>query len=134
MVASIATPSRNIGIQADSWGRHQRYWGTIAVVGGGATYTTGGIVCSFAGVPFIPHTSVPVSVAVWSENGGADGYWYTYISGTTNANGLLQISASLTVAAGTGPVFVDMANLTAIPAAISGDTKIRFEAVWVHGT
>src|SRR5271169_5865633 len=134
MTASTATPSRNIGIQADSWGRHMRYWGTIAVGAGPLTYTTGGIVCSFAGIPFIPHQAVPVSITVWSENAGMNGYVFTYISGTTIANGLLQIGASSTVTAGTAAVWVDMTNLTAIPASIYNDTKLRFEAVWVHGT
>jgi|SRR5271169_3231443 len=134
MVASVATPTRNYNIQADSNGRHQVYWGTLAITGGAATYTTGGIACSFAGVVFVPHQSPPVTVYIWSENGGADGYVFQYITGTTLANGLVQISASQTVVNGTGPVYVDMTNATAIPAAISGDTKLRWEARWVHGT
>ena len=87
------------------------------------TYVTGGTgaTLSFAGV--IPGNSVPIEVEVWSDD-KADGYEYRFVRGTTLANGLLYIFTNAGTLA--GPL-VELGNMNT-PAAISGDTKLRFKA------
>ncbi len=109
----------------------QRYFGvffTLAVTANPDTYATGGLTLSFA-VKNNPANRPPVLCWVWSED-PANGYIFGYQTGTTIANGKLFIMASLTVVTGTGPVCVQMTNGTAIPAAISGDTKLRAFAMF----
>lgn len=109
----------------------QRYFGvffTIAVTANPDTYATGGLTLSLA-VKNNPANRPPVMTWVWSED-PANGYIFMYQSGTTIANGKLCIMASVTVVNGTGPVCVQMTNATAIPAAISGDTKLRAFAMF----
>lgn len=132
MATATAVATRVKNIEADTDHRHNVYFGTIAVSPAADTYLTGGLTLSFAGISGIPQSSVPVEVRVWSE-AAANGYQFQYIRGTTNANGKLVIRASVTVVNGTGPATVEMTNTTAIPAAISGDTALRFKASWVSG-
>ncbi len=132
MATATCTATRNKNIEPDTLGRHCIYFGNLAITGSGDTYVTGGLTLSFAGVSGIPHNDPPATVYVWSES-ASNGYLFQYVTGTTNANGKLVILASVTVANGTGPCVVEMTNSTAIPAGISGDTKLRFEARWIHG-
>jgi len=132
MATATVTLTRNKNIEPDTLGRHCVYFGTVAITANPDTYATGGLTMSFAGVSGIPHNEPPVTVYVWSES-AADGFLFQYLTGTTNANGKLQILAASGGTAGTGAVVTEMTNLTAIPAAISGDTKLRFEARWIHG-
>lgn len=109
----------------------ERYFGiffTVAVSANPDTYATGGLTLSLA-VKNNPANRPPVLVWVWSED-PANGFIFGYQTGTTISNGKLFIMASQTVAAGTGPVCIQMTNATAIPAAISGDTKLRAFAMF----
>lgn len=109
----------------------ERYFGvffTVAVSAAADTYANTGLTLSFAKAG-VPANRTPVLCWVWSDD-PADGYLFKYQPGTTIANGLLFIMASVTVVNGTGPVAVNMTNGTAIPAAISGDTKLRAFALF----
>lgn len=132
MPTATVTVTRNKNIEPDTLGRHCEYYGNLTVSPAADFYTTGGLTMSFAGVSGIVHHEPPVACRVWSETPG-NGYLFMYVTGTTNANGKLVVLASLTVVTGTGPTVVEMTNSTAIPAAISGDTKLRWCARWIHG-
>lgn len=90
-------------------------WGHIVIPPAPATYTTGGLPITWSSVQgFPPSPIAPYMVMFWSVAGNAA---YTYLWNAATGN--IQIFA----AAGT-----ELANASAIPAAVSGDT-IRFEAI-----
>jgi outer membrane protein assembly factor BamB len=132
MATLTFTPTRNKNIEPDSNGRHQVYFGTLAASASADTYATGGAVCSFSAISGVPHLEAPVCVYLWSET-PANGFVFTFVTGTTIANGKVVISTTNTVALGTAAPFVEMTNGTACGAVIFGDTKLRFEARFVHG-
>lgn len=175
MAAATATPTVT---STDETQTKTHLWGSLAVDASPATYTTDGIVCSFAGLDILKSGQVPSEIRAWSEptSGAPSGYQYQYVRGTTLANGKLVIFAggggsvtgNVTVVGGgigeaiginpdtnagvlskaaatnrTIPIATflgaapsvaaavdsQLANGSAIPAAVSGDT-IRFHAVF----
>lgn len=120
MSAAIATVS--LIDERYSWVAGNKYFvvGNIAISAAPATYTTGGIACSFS-VPLIKATMTPILVQIQ----GQTGYVYQYIPGADASSGLLKI---LTGAAAQSPL-TELTNSASIPAAVSGDT-IVFEATF----
>lgn len=93
--------------------------GTLAVGAAPGTYPTGGYTVSFADSN-IKASRVPKEVTIH----GRAGYVYTFIPGTTNADGKVMV---LTGAAAQSPLTELAAGAT--PAGVSGDT-IQFTARW----
>ena len=88
--------------------------------------STDGIVLSFAGV--CPHNDPPIDVEIWSDT-LANGYTFEYVTGTTSANGKLYITGNAGTSAG---ALISIADQNT-PAAISGDTALRFRATFITG-
>ena|ERR1019366_3767504 len=126
MGAATNTITVDPTIPPDVSERYVTVYGTIAVSASTDTYTnTGGAhgnPLSFAGKT--QFSTVPVEVRIWSET-PANAYGFRYITGTTNANGTLAMFTPDTDA--------EITNATATNAAISGDTKLRFAAVFRKG-
>lgn len=89
--------------------------GTIAA--SPATYTTGGIPCNLAFPALVKAQRPPQFVIVLSLNG----WLYTYVNGTTAANGTLKIFTAI----GT-----ELGNAATIPAANSSDS-LTFRACFL---
>lgn len=87
---------------------------SIAITVSPATYTTGGIAMSLF-VPLIKATLPPVFVNITSSAG----YVYYYVPGVDASSGTLKIFVQGVAA---GDALAEMANNTAIPAGVSGDT------------
>jgi len=123
MAAAKATVS--IPDERYTWVGGNKYYalGTVAIGASPLTYTAGGMAMSLL-VPLIKASRTPLKVTV----SGRTGYIFKYIPGTDASNGLLMIFVQDAVA---GNPLLEMADATAIPAAVSGDT-IGFEAVF-HG-
>ncbi len=101
-------------------GKMMHYHGTIAISASTDTYPTGGLTLSLV-LPLIKSTRLPQFVKVWgqSKQSGQTQYDYSYVPGTTLANGVLKIfTGGAEVSAG------------ATPSGVSGD-KIEFEAVFL---
>ena len=102
--------------------------GTIAFGANPLTYATGGIILDFTGQDQIKSGSLPSQVLIKSAKAAAapntSEFVYTYLPGTTQANGKLQI---LTGAAAQSALAELAAG--AVPAGVSGDTII-FEATF----
>lgn len=131
MATATATATVDLATVPD---QSERYFGiffTIAVSAGPDTYATGGLALTLA-VKNCPAGAKPAAVFIWSDT-AANGYQFQYVPGTKISDGKLVIRASVTVANGTGPVTVEMTNGTAIPAAISSDTKLRALALFQIG-
>ena len=99
-------------------------YGTLVPSGTTDSYVTGGCVLSFVAVG--PFVGPPVEVRVWSET-VADQHTFQFLTGTTNANGLLAIFNSAT-----GAVNAEISQAQ-VPAEIYADTKIRFAARFIKG-
>lgn len=101
-------------------------FGTVAWSAGPDTYSTGGNTMSFAGFDKIKSNEVPLMVRVKSApaagSGAANEFVYTFLPGTTMANGKLQIFTG--AAAQTA---LTELSAGAVPSGVSGDT-IVFEA------
>jgi hypothetical protein len=121
MAAAVATVS--ITDERYTWTAGNKYFviGNVAISVSPATYTTGGIVCSFF-VPLVKASRTPI----WVLFKNATGYVYEYVPGTDASTGLLKIFVQDATA--TNPL-AEMANALAIPAAVSGDT-IQVEAIF----
>jgi hypothetical protein len=96
--------------------------GTIAISASPATYVTGGIAMSLF-LPLVKATLTPIIVVIQ----GINGYIYKYVAGADASTGLLKIFVQDGVS---GNPLAEMANATAIPAAVSGDT-INFQATFI---
>lgn len=129
MATATATATLDTTIHKDVSERYFGVYYTVAISASPDTYANTGLTLNLA-KPGVPANAVPAYVRVWSED-PADGYDFKYQRGSRIDNGLLFIMASVTVANGTGPGLVNMTNGTAIPAAISGDTKLRAFALFV---
>ena len=132
MATGTFAVTRNKNIEADTEGRHNIYFGTLAASASADTYAAGGLVASCAGISGIPQTEPPVRVDIWSETPG-NAFVFKYITGTTSANGKVAIFTTNTVNLGVNAPVVEMTAATALGAAIFGDTKLRFEARFVSG-
>lgn len=131
MATATATATLDLARTPDVTERYFGVFFTVAVSAAADTYATNGLTLSFA-LGKVPAASVPTLCYVWSD-AAANGYLFKYTPGSTIANGKLIIMASVTVANGTGAVCVEMTNGTAIPAAISGDTKLRAFCLFQKG-
>jgi hypothetical protein len=115
--------------------------GTIAVSASPATYATGGLALNWAGLQaggnylFVESQGSNLNpFMVWLTSAAVSGttvggYGYVW----NKANNTFQILATTGAlgTAGVSPTQEEMANGTAIPAAISNDT-IRFEAIFIR--
>jgi len=97
--------------------------GTLAIDASPAEYEAGGILMNMNQAA-IKASRTPIRVAVK----GISGYSYEYVAGTDNSNGLLIIRAQKASASDHDPL-TELADDTAIPAGVSGDT-VTFEATW----
>ena len=124
MPAAVATVT--VATINQTWKSDKMFvvWGTVAISADPATYTTDGIVMSFAH-PLIKASRTPVIVNVR----GIAGYIYSYIKGTDAFNGLLRVFAQTNAAAEDAPLG-QLTGAAAIPAGVSGDT-ITFEATFL---
>lgn len=122
MAAAIATPSIPDNRFQFSAGSKYFVVGNITISANPATYTTGGIACSFLGISEFKATRIPLIVIIKNQTG----YAYEYIPGVDASSGLLKIFVQDATA--TNPL-AEMANGTTIPAAVSGDT-IQFFAIF----
>lgn len=122
MATATATAARDTNPPARV-GAYAEYSGTVTITASPDTYATGGLTLSLA-IADVFHASPPTRVEVYSET--PSGYVFTFVPGTTMANGKLVIQQS----AGAAAPLAELTNGAAIPAAISSDTKIRFRATF----
>lgn len=129
---ATATSTATITHNPDNSQRLERITGTIAIQASPAVYVTGGLALTFAGFDQLKAGGVPILVMIQSAKAAASpntaAYIYQYAPGTTIANGKLQIFVQDAVA---GNPLAEMANNTAIPAGVSGDT-IAFTALFTR--
>ena len=117
MADAVATPT----ITNQWWdGKRQHVIGTISV--STDNYVSNGIACSFAGKGVLGSSNPPIFCNV----NGILGYKYTFVPGTTQANGLLRIFIEDTVGTNTPLAQNTVAALTAV----NGDT-INFYAIFL---
>ena len=99
-------------------------YGTITPSG---SYATGGDTLNITGATLPPGASIPFTglpVSFWIFGQTISGYVYSYVWGTTNANGKLGVQQN---AAGAGALAQIAA--AAYPAGVTSDV-IRFEATY----
>jgi hypothetical protein len=107
-----------------------RVYGKIVAAG---SYTTGGDGLSFAGLDAIKSDSVPSFVSIQSQaSGGASGFEYRFVPGTTMANGKMQSFGQQPTSVTSGIIALNEIAAAAYPAGITGDT-IVFEAIFLFG-
>jgi hypothetical protein len=127
MAAAVATVS--VLDERSSWVAGNKYFveGTISISASTATYTTGGIACSFL-QPLIKVTRTPVLVQVQGQGVGTTGtlFEYRYVPGVDASAGLLKI---FTGGAGSAAGLAEFTSSGAIPADVSTDT-ITFIAIF----
>ena len=105
--------------------RFIEYYGTVAIDAGPDTYPTGGITLSLTGAGVMAN-DVPHDVRIWTDP--PIGWLFGYDSGTTIANGKVLIYGFDGDNTGAITPLDEIANGTAIPAAVSGATiKISFK-------
>ena len=121
MAAAVAQVS--ILDERYTWVAGNKYFvvGTVAVSAGPATYTGGGIAMNLM-VPLVKATRTPIMMIFM----GQSGLEYRYVPGPDASSGLLKIMVQDATA--TNPL-AELANGSAIPAAVSGDT-ITFQAIF----
>lgn len=123
-----------LGGAGDPGLRTVAYYGTVSVTPSPATYATGGLVSAQAAITggntlatnpgglAAPNSPAPFAdrtpVGAWIYSVTASGFLYGW---NTSTKKLQIFAANPGGAQGTGPVFVEMTNGTAIPAAVSGD-------------
>lgn len=129
MATATATATLDTTIPPDVTERYFGVYYTVAISASPDTYASAGLTLNLAKAG-VPASAKPVFVNVWTED-PADGFEYKFQRGSRIDNGLLFIMAAFTVTSGTSPKVVNMTNGTAIPAAISGDTKLRAFALFV---
>lgn len=101
MANSVAT----VTIQrSDVNGKLYRILGTLSIGAAPLTYVTGGIPCPFID-PLVKASRAPISVNFTSQNG----FIYSFVPGTTNANGLLKMFSVMGTELGSG-VTIPTAN------------------------
>ena len=91
MATGTFTPTISVTVPPDVTERYITYYGTLAVSAAGDDYHTGGSVCSFQGK--VPQSGPPVWVEITSRGASSGGLSnvYTYVPGTTAANGKVMI-------------------------------------------
>lgn len=99
--------------------RFVEYYGTIAIDAAPDTYPTGGITCSLS-TTGVMGNEVPHDVRIWTDP--PIGWVFGYDSGTTLANGKVLIFGFDGDNTGAITPLDEIANGTAIPAAVSGAT------------
>jgi len=99
--------------------RFVEYYGTIAIDAAPDTYPTGGITCSLS-TTGVMGNEVPHDVRIWTDP--PIGWLFGYDSGTTLANGKVLIFGFDGDNTGAITPLDEIANGTAIPAAVSGAT------------
>lgn len=99
--------------------RFVEYFGTIAIDAAPDTYPTGGITCSLS-TTGVMGNEVPHDVRIWTDP--PIGWLFGYDSGTTLANGKVLIFGFDGDNTGAITPLDEIANGTAIPAAVSGAT------------
>lgn len=106
----------------DFWydGKREHVVGTITIAAG--DYVSGGLTVNFQGIPQIKSSLLPSYVVI----NGLIGYKYTYLPGTTIANGTIKIFIEQTVATNT-----PLGEHTAVTLSgnVTGDT-ITFYAIF----
>lgn len=127
MSAAVALVS--LTDERSSWVAGNKYFvaGSIAISASPATYTTGGIACSFF-IPLIKATFAPLFVNVNANGSGTTGtlFTYVYIPGADASAGLLKI---FTTGTATQAGLAELTSGAAIPADVSTDT-ITFIAIF----
>jgi hypothetical protein len=118
--ASTATPTVTLSRFTDAG---YRVVGTLAIGASTLEYRTGGLILNFL-QSNIKASRIPLSVQVK----GIAGYDYSYVTGTDASDGKLVIRAQK-ASASDHDALTELADVTAIPAGVSGDT-ITFEALW----
>src|SRR5271166_3116209 len=98
MTVAVATATVNPTVLNAIENTQKSVWvrGTVAIGASPLTYATGGITMSFTAIlEQIKSDLVPTYVRVWSQpaaaSAAANQYVYTFLPGTTLANGVLQI-------------------------------------------
>ena len=128
----MAASTITVTINSTDWtGKNLIVYGTVAWSASPDTYSTGGNTMSFAGFDDIKSDGLPNFVEVFSQptaaNHAANSYVYQFLTGTTLANGTLQIFTG--AAAQTA---LTELSAGAVPAGVSGDT-IKFRASFPRG-
>jgi hypothetical protein len=134
MAVAVATPSVGTQINAiDNTQKSLIVRGTIKVDAGPKAYAAGGLVCDLTPLAsVVPVGQAPLYLFAWSQPTAASPnttmYGYSFLPGTTLANGKFQIWEQ----SGVDDTPLDEFDDTvAIPAGVSGDT-IQFEAVFAR--
>lgn len=99
--------------------RFVEYYGTIAIDAAPDTYPTGGITCSLS-TTGVMGNEVPHDVRIWTDP--PIGWVFGYDSGTNLTNGKVLIFGFDGDNTGAITPLDEIANGTAIPAAVSGAT------------
>jgi len=99
--------------------RFVEYYGTIAIDAAPDTYPTGGITCSLSTTDVMGN-EVPHDVRIWTDP--PIGWVFGYDSGTNLTNGKVLIFGFDGDNTGAITPLDEIANGTAIPAAVSGAT------------
>lgn len=106
-------------------GRYIHAIGTIAISAAADVYVTGGLTLSFAGK--VQSSRSPIYVIIQGGTTAVGMAGYTFLAGTTIANGKILVFIEATVATNT-PLAEHTA--AAVAAGVSGDTNIRFHAIF----
>jgi hypothetical protein len=126
---AVATAVVSVTDQRNTFVAGDKYFivGTLAITASPATYTLGGIVCSFLKA-LIKASRAPIFVQIYGVGAGTTGtlFEYRYILGTDASNGLLKIFSG---GSGSTAGLAEFTDGTAIPADVSGDT-INFMAIF----
>lgn len=121
MPAAVGVPTVSFS-NTVTLGNKYQVTGTLAITVSPATYATGGLVCNL-NTSNVKASRAPLNVIIVPQSG----YEYLFFPGTDNSNGKLKIYVQDAVA--TNPS-LEMANGTAIPAAVSSDV-ITFIATYL---
>lgn len=99
--------------------RFIEYYGTVAIDAAPDTYPTGGLTLSLTGANIMTN-DVPHDVRIWTDP--PIGWLFGFDSGTTIANGKILVFGFDGDNTGAITPLDEIANGTAIPAAVSGAT------------
>lgn len=119
MATAVATPTVTSSYDDQVY----KVQGTLAIDASPATYLTGGLVMNM-NIPLIKASRTPLQVTIQ----GIAGYQYSYVAGSDNSNGKVEVRAQTASASEDDPLG-ELASTVAIPAGVSGDT-ISFSATW----
>lgn len=99
--------------------RHEVVFGTLAVQASPATYVTNGLPVTFDSASR-EKIKANTLVAVWGDIAGVSGFFYQY--------DVVRKTLRIYQQDGTTGKLTELANASAIPAGVSGDTiQVRFE-------